>query len=606
MGDTLSKITNNILNLVTSVSLLLLVYSLFILKGIQPEGYTATIYEQLPFHFYLTLLLCYLSACVLLLAYRKMSAVLILFLVHTTVLITPHMLGYVSIGRGEEFSYIGLAGQSPLCDLSSFSSLSPTGPLLVSALAQISGLDTSALSYFLPVFFSVIFITGMFLFYRIFMSREKLVLVAFLSSMIPYFGHFQTSAASCYLTFCLVPLYLFVLRSALSDKNREMAVCLLFMIPLIPLAHPFIFAYLVCFSLLLTFSSKVLKPGFLRKILSLNSLPRGSHSAGKKVPVLIFLSLTSGSFLILAKYASQFFDTFILDIISRAKMLVATGLSTIPGTENGFLEFVHLLNLYYGKYYIPLILILINSVIVWQNRKRFCHHFVRRYPRFLVLYIATFFLELAFLLNPFIPYPPDRFANLSFIIFAQIPLLGYSLYIIFLRKGYTLGLGSAVLVLCLLWTLGFFTCFSSPYTGGVSEAISQNEAEGVQWLYGVRETYPYIMSSPDEDEIGTLPGIFSNNMSRPAELSENSQKSLYTSKNDPENNMFVQKVPENEPFYVVETTFSETLGVRAQRSDEASVLIGEDIGEDSLKMQLEYPVYKIYDSLNIEIYEHVP
>src|SRR5690606_29379748 len=131
MGDTLPKTTNNILNLVTLISLLLLVYSLFILRGIQPEGYTANIYEQLPFNFYLTLLLCYLSACVLLLAYRKMSAVLILFLVHITVLITPYMLGYVSIGRGEEFSYIGLAEQSPLCDLSSFSSLSPTGPLLV-------------------------------------------------------------------------------------------------------------------------------------------------------------------------------------------------------------------------------------------------------------------------------------------------------------------------------------------------------------------------------------------------------------------------------------------------------------------------------------------
>ncbi len=222
MGDTLSKITNNILNLVTSISLLLLVYSLFILRGIQPEGYTINIYEQLPFHFYLTLLLCYLSACVLLLAYRKISAVLILLLVHITVLIIPYMLGYVSVGRGEEFSYIGLAGQSALSDPSGFSSLSPTGPLLVSALSLISGLETWVLSYFLPVFFSIMFITGMFLFYRIFMSREKLVSVAFLSSLIPYFGHFQASTSPYYLCFCLVPLYLFVLRNALSDKNRAM------------------------------------------------------------------------------------------------------------------------------------------------------------------------------------------------------------------------------------------------------------------------------------------------------------------------------------------------------------------------------------------------
>jgi hypothetical protein len=591
----LSKTTNNILNLITSISLLLLVYSLFILKGIQPEGYTVDIYEQLPFHFYLTLLLCYISACVLLLAYRKMSAVLILFLVHTIVLITPHMLGYVSIGRGDAFSYLGLAGQG--CKLSGFSNLSPTGPLFVSALAQISGLETSALSYFLPVFFSIIFITGMFLFYRLFMSREKLVLTAFLSSLIPYFGHFQTSAIPYYLCFCLVPLYLLVLRSAISDKNRAMAVCLLFMIPLIPLAHPFIFAYLACFSLFLAFSSKILKPGFLHKTLSLNSfLSNASHPAGRKMPMVVFLSITSIGFLICAKYILQFFNISSSNLILRAKTLVTVGFSTFPSTENGFFEFVHLLNLYYGKYYIPLIFILINSVIVWQNRKRFCHHFVRRYPRFLVLYIVTFFLELAFLLNPFISYPLDKFENLSFIIFAQIPLLGYSLYVIFLRKGYTLGLGSAVLVLCLLWTLGFFTCFSSPYTGGVSEAISENEAGGIQWLSGVSENYPYIMSCTDKDGIITQSGIIS-----PAGLAKVSQNPLYASKNDSKEGIYVEKAAEKEPFYIVGTTFAEV--ARAQKSNETSVSKGE---KNSLKAQAVCPAHKIYDSLNIEIYEHIP
>jgi len=602
MGDTLSKTTNNILNLITSISLLLLVYSLFILRGIQPEGYAVDIYEQLPFHFYLTLLLCYVSACVLLLAYRKMSAVLILFLVHTTVLITPHMLGYVSIGRGEEFSYLGLAGQGSFCNLSGFSNLSPTGPLLVSALAQISGLETSALSYFLPVFFSIIFITGMFLFYRLFMSREKLVLTAFLSSLIPYFGHFQTSAVPYYLCFCLIPLYLLVLRSVISDKNRAMAVCLLFMIPLIPLAHPFIFAYLACFSLSLAFSSKMPKLEFLRKILSSNSLfSDASHPSGKKMPIFIFLSLILVGFLLCAKYTLQFFDISISNLILRTKMLMSAGFSTFPSTENGFFEFVHLLNLYYGKYYIPLIFILINSVIVWQNRKRFCQHFVRRYPRFLVLYIVTFFLELAFLLNPFIPYPPDKFANLSFIIFAQIPLLGYSLYIIFLRKGYTLGLGSAVLVLCLLWTLGFFTCFSSPYTGGVSEAISENEADGIQWLSGVREAYPYVMSCTDKYEIITQPEIPSSNVSR-TELDDVSQKLLYTSKNYSEGGTSVEKAAENETFYIAETTYSEALRAKEQGSNKTSV----STGGSTLKSQAAYPVYKIYDSLNIKIYEYVP
>lgn len=592
-GDTLSKITNNILNLTTSISLLLLVYSLFILRGIQPEGYTTNIYELLPFHFFLTLLFCYFSACVMLLAYRKLSAVIILFLVHITVLITPYMLGYVSVGRGEEFSYMGLLGENVLFDLSN---LSPTGPLFVSALALVSGLETWVLSYFLPVFFSILFIIGMFLFYRAFMSREKLVSVAFLSSLIPYFGHFQVSTFPYYLSFCLVPLYLFVLRNALAAKNRGMAVCLLFMMPLLPLAHPFIFAYLVCFSLSLAFSGTILKPGFLRKIMNLNFISSGSfHSAGGKVPMFIFLSFTSGGFLLCAKYAPHFFDVFLSSLSWRIETLITAGFSRMPETKGGFFAFMHLFNLYYGKYYIPFIFILINSVIVWQNRKRFCHHFVRRYPRFLILYIFTFFLELAFLLNPFIPYSPDRFANLSFIIFAQIPLLGYSLYVIFLRKGYTLGLGSAVMVICLLWTLGFFTCFSSPYTGGISEVVSQNEVNGIQWLSGVNE-YPYVMSLGENEESKILPGESGNNLNRSAEFADISGGPIYTYKNNSEGIVLSERPAESKPFYLVVTTFSEALNPNKREPGEMPA--------STENAQTGYPVHKIYDSLNIEIYEH--
>ena len=138
MGDTLSKLNNKILNLLTSISLLLLVYSLFILREIQPEGYIVNIYEQLPFRFYMILLFCYFSGCFVLLAYRKISAVFTLMLVHITVMIIPYMLGYASVGRGDEFLYPGLAistGISGASCPSTYSDLSPTGPLLVSTLA---------------------------------------------------------------------------------------------------------------------------------------------------------------------------------------------------------------------------------------------------------------------------------------------------------------------------------------------------------------------------------------------------------------------------------------------------------------------------------------
>jgi len=607
MGDTLSKLNNKILNLITSISLLLLVYSLFILRDIKPEGYVANIYEQLPFHFYLILLFCYLSACFVLLAYRKSSAAFALILVHIIILIIPYMLGYASVGRGDDFLYPGLAintGISGSSCLSTFSDLSPTGPLLVSTLTLVSGMGAQALSHFLPIFFSIIFITGMYLFYRGFMSREKLVSVTFLSSVIPYFGHFQASTVSYYLTFCLVPIYLLLLWNAISDKNKmAMTACLLFMVPLLPLAHPFIFTYLLCFALLLTFAGKFMQSGLLKKILSLKNLSRDplSNSSGKIVPVFIFLSFTSGGFLLCVKYASGFFDVFLPFLFWRIETLTTAGLATIPSTESGILEFIHLFNLYYGKYYIPLIFVVINTIIVWQNRKRFCHHFVRRYPRFLLLYIASFILELGFLLNPFIPYPPDRFINLSFVIFAQIPLLGYSLYIVLLRKGYPTGLVATILVLGFLWTLGFFSCFSSPYAGGVSEAIPQNEVEGMWWLVDSKAAYPYVISSGEKGD-HVLSGNSFSSQKQFYPFSEASANPGSTLSNLSEGEASLNNPTTNGPFYLIVTTFSEAMGMEKLADSEKEY----SSSGNSSEISEDIPLYKIYDSLNIKIYKNTP
>jgi hypothetical protein len=207
-----------------------------------------------------------------------------------------------------------------------------------------------------------------------------------------------------------------------------------------------------------------------------------------------------------------------------------------------------------------------------------------------MLYIATFFIEMGFLLNPFIPYPLDKFANLSFIIFAQIPLLGYSLYIIFLRKGSTFGLGTTVLVLCLLWTLGFFTCFNSPYTGGITEAVSQNEAAGIQWLSGVKETPSYIMYP------GDVPDPFSCNLSRSSAF-DSTSKPIYVSSGSEGTISSQAGKTGKEPFYFVVTTFSEVLSLDKQKSDKMRVS-----AEPAFENQGNYSKNKIYDSLNVEIY----
>ncbi|AKB30451.1 hypothetical protein MSSIT_3732 [Methanosarcina siciliae T4/M] len=599
----MQKGTNQILSLLTSISLLLLVYGLFILEEIPVKGYAASIYDQLPLRLYLILLFCYISSIILVLSCRNKKTIIILLLIHSTVLMIPYMLGYVSIGRYGEFSLMGLAENRGLFDhpdSSVISNLSPTGPLLVSALDLVSGLGRQTLSYFLPILFSIMFITGMYMLCRTYISREKLVGVVLLSSFLLYFWHFQFSTFPYYLSFCMVPIYLFVLRKAILDENRKMLISFPFMIALLPLAHPFIFAYLICFSLLLIVINEILdEKRDITKIFGFNVPAKDAVFIlqGKKVLFLFFLTLILGSVLFW-NYASRFSQTLPPDLSWHIQTLSVTSLTSMLGVESN-LEFIHYFNLYYGKYYIPLIFIIINSVITWQNRKRFCHHYIHTYSYFLILYVVSFFLELVFLLNPFIHYPAERFVNLSFIIFAQIPLLAYSLYIIFLRKGHILGLASVILILGLLWTYGFFSCFSSPYTGGISEGVSQNEATGMQWLSSTKAVTGFPISEEGENIenkfISDSTGNLKDSDSFYAEISPGF---VYIPGHYFESTAYLKNSSENDPWYFVVTTFSKEL-----RKNKLEVETSDYVG-NAIKLPERNSTCKIYDSLNIEIYAY--
>jgi len=199
------------------------------------------------------------------------------------------------------------------------------------------------------------------------------------------------------------------------------------------------------------------------------------------------------------------------------------------------------------------------------------------------------------------PYPAERFVNLSFIIFAQIPLLACSLYIIFLRKGHVLGLASVVLILGLLWTYGFFSCFSSPYTGGISERVSQNEATGMQWLSSTKAVTGFIISEEERNIknnfLSNSTGNLKDSDSYYAEMS-----SGFTSIPDHyfESTAYLKNSSENDPWYFVVTTFSKELRKNKLEFETS------DSGESVIKSPERNSTCKIYDSLNIEIYAYAP
>jgi hypothetical protein len=96
-----------------------------------------------------------------------------------------------------------------------------------------------------------------------------------------------------------------------------------------------------------------------------------------------------------------------------------------------------------------------------------------------------------------------------------------------------------------------------------------------------------------------LPGNFSDKLGRSDGFAENSaMPPIHTTKSDSDVILPLVRPAENKPFYLVVTTFSKALGFDERKYDEVSASTGST--------QSIYPACKIYDSLNIEIYEYKP
>jgi len=118
------------------------------------------------------------------------------------------------------------------------------------------------------------------------------------------------------------------------------------MTALLPLAHPFIFAYLICFSLPLIVLNEILdKKRDLIKIFSFNVPVKDAafSSTERKVLFLSFLTFILGSVLFL-NYASRFSQTLPPDLSWHIQTLSVTSLTSILGVESN-LELINYFNL---------------------------------------------------------------------------------------------------------------------------------------------------------------------------------------------------------------------------------------------------------------------
>jgi hypothetical protein len=159
------------------------------------------------------------------------------------------MLGYYSMGRADDMSYIGEYLHISKTGSIAFWDIYPATHILGAFLSLISGLAVNEVAFVIPPVFSFMLIAGLCLCCWFFMKDTKLVNIADIASFIFYLGRYNFLNTPYALFFAYMSLYIFILFRYIKNPVTENSIMLLISTIMVPFTHPFI-VFFVTYTLL--------------------------------------------------------------------------------------------------------------------------------------------------------------------------------------------------------------------------------------------------------------------------------------------------------------------------------------------------------------------
>jgi len=456
----------------------LLIKNLFLLWSAQPVGYTVNIYSNFPLSFYLTLMICYLMATFLVINGKMKLGAFILCLNHFEILIIPHMLRYYLISRADDMSYVGEYLQISTSGHFAGWDIYPDSHIIGASISLISDLAAHQTSFIMPIVFSFIFIAGIYLFSRELISDHCIKSLVLVSSFILYLGTYTFSNGPNGLFFSFMPLYLCYFYKYTTIYNyTSYSIIFVLMTLIMPFAHPFIVFFLFVF-FLFHLTPKILQIPSM----DVFQIPRASISS------FFLLIVTFMSWLFYNRFFSENLKISYVSYINMITKPVFYEASTsITKINLGLFDYAQLLGLLYGRFVIPIFIILISVIYLYYHKNLIETTVLKKYRYLIILYILFIFIQTILIFNPIIAHTLERISNLNFTIYAQIPLFSCSLYLFLSEKSKSIG---KMLIVCsillFVWSLCLFGYFDSPYIYRPSADLAYNEVRGMDWFYEMK------------------------------------------------------------------------------------------------------------------------
>jgi len=562
---------------------ILIAHNLFTLYFHQPLGYVVDIYSVLPLSFYGASILCYLISSVVLLSEQglvRKFGILLLVLNHLTILSIPYMLGYYSMGRADDMSYIGEYVHISRTGAIDVWDIYPGSLILGAVLSTISGLPANGAAFVMPVVFSFVFIGGLFLCCRFFLKEDRMVNFAILSAFILYLGPYNFLNVPHALFFAYMPLFIFILSRYIKKPGFATAALVLIPTILVPFMHPFIVLFVFVLLLVLVLFGKIL-----------NQFIHGNYWRANRPLVVLFTAFFAW-FIYCDTLLGSFGRSYRGYLQRTTEPVLFETADKLARINVDLLKMMKLLFVYYGRYVIPLLIIGIALILFYLKREEISEFLKNRMHFLLIFYIMFLVAEAVLFLNPVFSHQPDRLTNLNFIVYAQVPLFALALSVIFLQsKSFN---RQTVLLLILLtgtWGLSLFGTFDSPNIFRTNVAMTYNEVEGMEWFYEVRDAENIIVPW---SQIGRFHDLFDT---------EKTDKRIripdhfgYDSSHRSFADIHLNTVQQS---YVILMTYDELL----YQEVPGYLEVGRYTVGDYARFRNDQSIdAKIYDDLNIEIY----
>lgn len=571
------------IKVVLAIGFSLLIANLLTLYTHRPAGYTVDIYAALPLWFFTGAILCYVFASSALLSgsgVEKKMGILLLMLNHAAILLIPYMLGYYSMGRADDMTYIG-----EYVHISNVGSISPwniypASPIIGAALISLTGLPANEAAFVIPIVFSFIFIAGLYLFCRIYLREERQIQIALLASFVLYLGPYNFLNVPHALFFAFMPLYIFILLKFLREKTLRNS--LFFIIPtaLVPFMHPFIFLFVFILLLVMIVFGRWL-----------DRYAQGNYRDAFQ-PLLLLVTGFLTWFIYNAALMRNFAQNYYNFIRKTTEPVLFETTDKISRISIDPFKLLELLFVYYGRYIIPFIVIVAGLAYVFLNREKVSGVLKRHMVFFSLMYAFFLAVEVLLFVNPIFSHEPDRLTNLNFIVYAQVPLFTLSLYTLSSRSKRVSGrtILSLVIIAC-IWSLSLWGTLASPHIFKTNEALTYNEQDGMAWLYDVKTSEDTIAPI---SQIGRFRDLFDEerverDMSTPDHFGYGSDSLSFT------------EIDANEGLqgYFILLTMDELLYQRVPGYRE----VGRYTATDYIRFRSDRSIEaKIYDNRNIEIY----